>query len=213
MRRSRWVVLIVVSAGLVGALAWVWSNFAQIECQWACYRVGAAVSFEQAQARIGWFERPDAPPSFREQLVAKWGTGNQRFDLYLAQYLAQPVCTNALRSTFARHIGHREELLRRWSHWWLWRAPLEPNEQLASVLQYHRTLAAGPRTERVTWREVLDLQAVFCLSGQPDRARDLSPDNWAEHYRVWLETRGELPEIARPDTPLPDWQGPLPARP
>lgn len=213
MRRSRWVVLIVVCALLAGALAWGWSNFAQIECQWACYRVGAAPTFEQAQAHIGWFERPGAPASFREELVAKWGTGNQRFDFYLARYLGEPACSHALRSAFARHVGRRQELLRRWAHWWAWRAPLEPNEQVASVLDYHQTLAAAPDAERITWREVLDLQAVFCLTGQAERARDLSPDNWAEHYRVWRETRAELPEIARPDTPLPDWQGPVLARP
>ncbi len=212
MRRSRLVLLIALSA-VAAALIWAWAKRDLLQCQWACYRVGAAASFQEAQPQIEWFERPAAPATSRAVLVAKWGTGNQRFDLYLARYLGEARCSNALRRQFAAQLGQREELLARWAHWWAWRAPLEPGDQVASVLEYHETLLAEARAQPITWREVLDLQAVFYLTGQPQRARGLSPENWAEHYRVWRETKAALPEITRPAAPLPDWQGPLPERP
>jgi hypothetical protein len=62
----------------------------------------------------------------------------------------------------------------------------------------------------MTWREVLNLHAVFALSGCPDCANGLTAENWQQHYRRWLAERlAELPPVARPSKPFPDWQGPL----
>lgn len=213
MRRFGLALLIGLCAVLAVALLWVWAKRELLACQWACYRIGAAPSFEEALPQFAWFEQPSAPAAAQAVLVAKWGAGNQRFDFYLARYLAEARCSNSLRREFSAQLGRRPELLERWAHWWAWRAPLEPREQVASVLKYHETLLVQASTQPITWREVLDLQAVFYLTGQTARAQGLSPENWDEHYRVWREAQRVLPELNRPATPLPAWQGPLPRRP
>jgi hypothetical protein len=52
---------------------------------------------------------------------------------------------------------------------------------------------------------VLDLQALFQLTGHNDLAGGLSPDNWHHQYAIWRGRQpAELPEVTRPDTPLPE---------
>lgn len=200
--------LLVLAGMVIGA--WWYFHREQLARQWACYRVGAAGSFEQAQAEIAWFEKgPDREAQLGE-LVRKWGTGNQQFDLYLARHLGDPACSDLLRETFARELGRRAELLPRWAHSWSYRAPLEPDAQIASILSYFDALASVEPAEQITWREVLDLQAVFQLTGQGRLARGLSAANWHDRYRRWQQTRPhELPSVARPARPFADWRGPV----
>lgn len=213
--RLRVFMLLAVLAGVAGLAAiaiggWWYLNREQLARQWACYRVGAAGSFEQARAELAWFEHgPDRDARLGE-LVRKWGTGNQRFDLYLARYVDHPASSQALRETFSEELGRRRELLPRWAHYWSYRTPLEPDREVASIIAYFDTLASAERPlEPITWREVLNLQAVLQWSGQGRLARGLSPTNWRRRYRRWQETSpSQLPPIARPAKPFPDWRGP-----
>ncbi len=199
--------LVALIAGvLVGA--WAYVNWETLAWQWATYQMGAAESFEQAREQIAWFEQgPDAPERLRV-LVAKWGAGNPRFDQYLAQHAASGESSMALRRAFSRELGRRPELLPRWAHFWCWQAPIEPDRQITSILGYLDTLAFDDRAAAapsLTWRELLDLQAILALSDDVERAAHVAPGNWSEHYRVWHETRRDaMPHVPRPASPLPD---------
>ena len=200
---------LVVLAGIaIGG--WWYLNREQLARQWACYRVGAAESFEQARAELAWFENGPDRATRLSELAGKWGTGNQRFDLYLARYVEHADCSESLRETFSRELGRRTDLLRRWAHHFSYRASLEPDQEIASIIEYFDALAAADRPEEgVTWRQVLNLQAVFQLIGQGRLAQGLTPGNWHQGYRRWHQSRPlELPPIARPASPFPDWQGP-----
>jgi len=204
------VLVVAVLLAAVGLAGWCCVNRRQLARQWGCYRVAAAGSFRQAQAEIARFENaPDRHAQVAE-LVRKWGTGNQRFDLYLAAHVTHPASSETLREIFSEELDRRRRLAPRWAHYWSWRAPLEPDRQVASVVDYLDTLFRSDRPGTITWREVLDLRAVFHLTGQPQRGRGLSPTNWQDHYRVWQETRpAKLPHFTRPKKPFADWQGAL----
>jgi hypothetical protein len=200
-RAKLWVLVLAVLAAVAG---WAAVNRHRLARQWACYQVASAETFDQARRRLAWFEQEPGRAAKLDELVAKWGTGNPRFDRYLGEYLFQPECSEALRARFAARVGRRGRLLKRWAHYWSYRAPLPPRRQVASILRYHDTLYAEPG-KRITWREVPDLQAAFALLGQPERAGGLTPETWRDHYRVFQERRApELPDLARPDQPLPD---------
>jgi hypothetical protein len=203
--------LALLLAVLVAAAGWAAVNRQRLARQWACYRVGAAETFDAANREILWFEQGPDRRGRLDELVAKWGTGNPRFDLFLAHHVAQPASSEDLKAAFAARVGRDERLLTRWAHFWLWRAPLEPDVQAASILHYHDALLAAGEPTPITWREVLDLQALFVLCDRPDRAAGLSPETWRDRYRVFRESAPErLPELVRPEQPLPDWHGPLP---
>jgi len=197
-----WLRFLIVPVTLAGILVGAWwrVNRQRLQRQWDCYRVGAAESFDQARAEIIRCETaPDAEARIAE-LVQKWATGNRQFDLYLARYVHQPQCGTALRAAFSRELGRREGLLSRWAHHWSWQAPLEPNEQIASIVAYLDGLA---RCQTITWREVLDLQAVFELTGQGRLGRRLSPANWHTRFRRFQQVHsGRLPEVTRPEEPF-----------
>jgi len=206
----RLLLLLFVLVG-AGAGAWCYLNWQRLVRQSACYRVGVAPSFKEAQAEIAWFETGRDREAKLRELLRKWGTGNRQFDLYLAQHVGHAKSTEALREAFSLELAWREELVPRWAHYWSWRAPLEPDEQIASIIEYLDDLAAAETPKKITWREVLDLQAVFHLTGYRRLAHRLTPENWHERYRRWSETRpAKLPHITRPAKPFPDWQGPLP---
>jgi hypothetical protein len=173
--------------------------------------VGAAESYDVARARLGGLtEGPHAVERIRD-LVGYWGTGNARFDLFLAHYMGDSRSNDALRQGFSLELAWRDGLLGRWSRYWSWRAPLEPDLQIASVVDYFHLLARADPPRAITWREVLDLQAVFALTGQERLALRLSPENWRERFARWEDSRAaQLPHVARPDAPWDDWPGPLP---
>ncbi len=208
----RKLILAVVLAGIfVGA--WVYANRKQLARQWACYRVGAADSFEEAQDEIAWFESGSDRRERLAELARKWGTGNQRFDLYLARHLHLPACSSLLREVFCEEFDRRTELLPRWAHHWSWRAEREPDHQVESILIFLDGRVSAEQLRAITWREVLDLRAIFQLVGRAELARGLSPANWPDAYRRWQRTRpAELPRAGRPAEPFADWQGPAAQR-
>lgn len=199
------ITLFVVAGICVGT--WCYLNGGRLACQWASYRVGAAHTFDEAQAAITWFESgPDHKAKLRE-LVRKWGTGNQRFDLYLARHVRHADSTEPLREAFSLEFGWHEERLPRWAHYWSWQTPQEPDREIASILDYLDLLVTADTSKTITWREVLDLQAIFYLTGEPRLAKRLDPENWRDRYRRWREDdRGQLPHVPRPSHPFPDWQ-------
>ncbi len=197
---------ILVTAVLLvaaGCGTWLHVNWERLVRQWACYRVGSAETPEQVHADIAWFETgPDRDSRLRE-LVEKWGTGNQQFDLNLARYVDSPKSSEQLRKVFSRELAWRRELLPRWAHYWSWRAKLEPDEQIASIVGYLDDVASAKTPKPITWREVLDLQAVFQLTGAERLAPRLSPENWLSRYRRWQQIRPpKLPHVFRPKEPL-----------
>jgi len=208
-----WLRLLITFVALaaigVGLGAYLYRR--QLAREWALYRVGAARTLDAAKTEIAWFESgPDRQRKLR-QLADKWATGNQRFDLHLAQYLADPQCPEDLREAFSLGFGWHGERLPRWAHHWSWRAEQEPDREIAAILAYLDLLAGGESSKTIAWREVLDLQAIFCLAGEPDLARRLDPANWRDRYRDWRKRNpGEFRHVARPAEPFPEWEGPVP---
>ena len=192
------LLLLAVAAG-----AYWYINRRELARQYHCYRVGAAESFEQARHEIAWFQTGTDHAARLRELTRKWGTGNRQFDLHLAQYLHHADCGQSLREAFSIELDRRKELLSRWAHYWSFRTPQEPDEEIAAILRSLDVLALQEPPPSITWREVLNLQAVFQLIGAPSHARGLSPTNWHEHYHGWQQTRpGELPRVTRPQQPF-----------
>src|SRR3989337_2211904 len=114
-----------------------------------------------------------------------------------------------MRKAFSLEFGWREECLPRWAHYWSWHTPQEPDREIASMVAYLDVLQTAAPSKTITWREVLDLQAIFLLTGEPRLAKRLDPENWRDRYRRWRESHREnLPHVARPGEPFPDWEGP-----
>lgn len=200
------LLLAVLCAGVGGYL-----YRRKIADQWAVYQVGAAVSFDQARREIARLERgPHRDAAIRE-LVSKWGTGNPQYDLFLARYVDHPQSSEMIREAFSLEFAWREDLLPRWAHYWAWKPSRDPAERLDSIVEFLNVLLRAESTRRLTWREILDLQAVFQLTGRPDLALRLKPENWRERYVRWQQERkAAMPRIARPEKPFPDWEGPIP---
>ena len=207
------ITAVVLAAAAVGA--WVYVNHRRLANQWegqlGSYRVGRAETLQEAVAQIAALEQgPDRRKRLRE-LTGKWGTGNQRFDFYLAEHVRSGQSSELLRQTFSLEFAWREPLLGRWARYWCWQSATGPDERRASIVEYLDVLVGADPPGEITWREVLDLQAVFQLSGQPGLAVRLKPENWRARYRAWQKTRpAPLPRIGRPETPFADWEGPPP---
>ncbi len=194
--------------GLAGGLWWYYGNGAGT--QWTAYRIGQAASYREAAGQIAALERRRDRDVVLRELAAGWGTGNQQFDFYLARRASDPQAGEALRQAFSLELSWRPELLTRWAHYWSWRVKPSPADEIASIAEYLDALATAEPPRRLTWREVLNLQAVFALTGQPELALRLAPDNWQGRYRGWRGQRGERLDVERPGAPFPDWQGALP---
>jgi hypothetical protein len=195
------VLLLLAGAAAIGGYV----LRAALAQQWALYRVATAGSPTAAQRELAWFERgPDAPAQLRE-LVSHWGTGHPQFDLALAGYLSRPECSEALREAFSHEFAWREELLPRWAHFWAWHAAANPDEEIRSVTEYLQLLSTSDPPKTIPWREVLDLQAIFAITGQIRLAHRLSPQNWQERFQQWLQQRATpLPSVPRPKEPFPE---------
>jgi hypothetical protein len=202
-------IALLVFAGLAG-VGCFYFEFDPLGRQVAGYRVGAAENYAQACREISWFEQGADRESKLRELVAGWGTGNQKFDLYLARYLGDPKCGEPLRQAFALEFAWRPEVLPRWAQFWRWRSKLPPAEEINSINEYLATLVLVDPPKQLTWREVLDLQAVFELTGRAELARRLAPDNWPARYQRWSETVAKPSEVTRPKLPFPDWKGSVP---
>ncbi len=200
------LVFVLVAGVFVGA--WGYVNRQRLAWQWACYDVGSAGSYDEARRQLARFEQGSDVPERLRVLAGKWGDGNPRFDQHLARYATDGESSMALRQAFSTELGRRPDLLPRWAHYWCWQTPLAPSRQIASILTYLDTLAfndGAPASEALTWREVLDLQAIFTISGDSGRAARVTPETWREHYRVWREaSQPALENVPRPADPLPD---------
>mgnify|MGYP005841735925 CR=1 FL=1 len=210
-----WVRAAVLAALLAGAGAgaWYYLDSERLARQWSIYRLGHVETLAQARLEIVRLETGRDRQAAVRDLVAKWGTGNAQFDLYLAWYVGQPSSSELLRETFSLEFAWREPLLARWACYWSWRAPQEPDAEVASLVAHLETLVSGDPPALIPWREVLNLQAVFALTGRAPLAKRLQPDNWRQRYRAWREAvQGAVPHVARPEAPFPDWRGPIPDR-
>ncbi len=209
MRRLLLLTIVFGTGVAVGALGYgTWTQRAALKRGWVTYQAARATDYEQARRHIAWCETQPQRDAKLQALVARFGTGRVMFDEHLARYLTRPRASESLRAAFSQELGRRPELLERWAFYWTWRSILEPNEELAGVARYLETLALVDAPRALTWREVLDVQAVFTLTDQAPLAAGLSPDNWRERRAKWQP--GEDRRLTRPDRPFPDWQGPLP---
>jgi hypothetical protein len=193
-------------AGIAALGWWYYAGQERVTQQIATYRIGTAANFQQAQRDIVRFEQGPGLEAKLAQLVAGWGTGNSKFDLYLARHLGSAQCSEALRKAFSLELAWRPVLLARWAHYWSWQTKQQPSEEVASIVRYLEALQSADNPPEITWRQVLEVQAVFILSGQPDLATRLSPDNLVDRYRRWSQSvqDGQLAAVQRPEQPFPD---------
>lgn len=202
-------VLLCALAGLVAGFWWRGGGGA-VGQHLSAYRIGHSASYSQAAREIATLERsPDADETLRA-LAAGWGTGNQPFDYYVARRVSDPQASEALRRAFSLELSWRPELLPRWAHYWSWRVKQPPAEEIRSIAEYLDALAKADPPRHMTWREVLNLQAAFALTGQIELAKRLTPENWLGRYRGWEAKHASSKEVLRPKAPLPNWRGPLP---
>jgi hypothetical protein len=201
----RWKILIgllLLAGAGVGCCWYVNRDF--LQRHWMIYQVGAATTYQEAKPVLAWFDAPPDRSVRVPALVERFGRGNDRFDLYLAQYVDDRDSSEPLRQAFSRELATRDGLLARWTNYWSWRAVKPPDEEIASILAYLEVLRVAPSTT-LPWREVLNLQGVFQGTGQPELARGLTPDNWRDRYRHWrLDRPARLPHVERPSSPMPE---------
>jgi len=188
MRLRMRILLLLAALVALAAVGWGYACRQELVRQVALYRVGAAASYDEARQAIAWFElQPGRSEKLRE-LVRKWGTGNEPFDRYLARYVSDPASGEARREAFSLNLAWNDEHLPRWANYWQSRSGSSPEQRTRSLLAHLDLLLDAPSPPSLTWREVLDLQAVFTLAGHPRLAHRLSPENWSARYRLW---RGE----------------------
>ena len=193
--------LLVFATIAIGSLCCVYRD--TLLRQWACYRVGNAESFDRARDEIAWFEQGADRRQRLAELVRAWSTGNPTFDLYLARYVDHPDSSDLVRKLFSKELGRRPELLARWARYWSYRAKLEPDREIETVVEYLDMKISAGTSKPLTWREVLDLQAALELLGYREPAVGLTPDNWQVRYRNWQLVRGaKPPHIERPEEPF-----------
>src|SRR5690606_10039231 len=119
----------------------------------------------------------------RMALTARWQTGNERFDEHLARYMDDSQCSEDLREAFSLELSARR-LLQAWAG--AWKAQHDDWEEEAnSVTRYLEALYAAEPQRTLTWREVLEFQALLVLRGQDELAHRLTPNNWRLRYERW----------------------------
>ncbi len=182
--------------------------------QWELYRLIECETWSDARGRLAWFEAEPRRAQKLDLLVSRWGTGHTIFDEHLVRYACQARGADALREALAGQLSRRPELLPRWAHYWAWKSTLSPADEMESVCRYLATLIQAEPPRSITWREVLDVQAVLTLEGHPDLAAQVAAERWQEPYRRWVAAGGGLPlrTVRRPELPLPEWVGAPPDR-
>ena len=149
MRVCRQILRAILLLAVLSLAVWCYIYREPLARQWSLYRVGAAATRQEAEAELVRCETDPDEDAMIGELVDKWGTGNRQFDLRLADHLDAPSCGESLRQAFAGQISHQTELLQRWAHYWSWRSPLPPEQQMASVVAYLDVMAADP-SRRIT---------------------------------------------------------------
>ena len=222
-RSGRRFVALLLALAVAAVAAWWVRGHVAVGTQLAGYRVGQMPTYAEAAEQLVEIEQSRDPAALRE-LVSGWGTGNDRFDYYLARYVVEPRSSETLREAFSRELSWRPALLPRWAHFWSWQVKQPPAEEIASIQRYLAALLRAEPPRKLNWREVLALQAVFVLTGRAEEARRLDTENWRARYGAGagFEGRGSGKEddehtapldaapVQRPDMPLPSWNGPLP---
>lgn len=210
MRRF-WLALgLAAACGGLAAGVWFYWHPLPVGVWMTASRVGSAPTFSLAKRELREIDSGPQREEKLRQLVAGWSTGNAQFDLYLARYLGEPECSDELRKLFSLELGWRPELLPRWGQYWAWHSPQEPAEEVESIAEYLAALASLDPPRPLSWRETLNLQAAIVLTGDAELARRLMPERWLRRYRQWSAVRSDWRSVVRPDSPLPDWQGPVP---
>ena len=181
MKRFLWLAVIVVAAG---SALWLYARRDALRLQWECYQVTRAANYQDFQQRMEQFERRSRDSSPLEALVARWHTGNERFDDFLASYLFDPQCSDRLREAFSRELSWRQELPAAWARHWRAQKP-DVDGQIASLRRYLEALEAAGPPRTITWRDVLDFQAVLVISRHEKLAHRLTPDNWRGRFARW----------------------------
>jgi hypothetical protein len=209
--RLRWrflLVLLLIATAVGGA--WAYLHQEQLARTWEMSRVAAASNYGEAKAILSPFDQePDRDAKLR-QMMGKWGTGNPRFDFYLARYVGDADSSESARELFSYELGWRSGLLDRWAYYWSWQAG-DPNREMAELAGYLDLVVKTNAAKPLTWREVLNVQAMFQLTGDSDAALRLSPANWSSRYRSWrAEHPGELPHAESRQMPFDDWSGGVP---
>ncbi len=208
---QRFWLAIGMAAALGGLAAGVWFYWHPLPLGvWMTVsRIGSAPTFSLAKRELREIDSrgPQREDRLRE-LVAGWGTGNPQFDLYLAQFLGEPECSDELREAFSLELGWRPDLLPRWGRYWAWHSPQDPAEEIESIIEYLAALASVEPPRRLSWRETLNLQGAIAVTGDAELARRLMPDGWRGRFQAWVVSRPDWRRIVRPDSPLPDWQEP-----
>lgn len=180
-------VFLILGAGAGG---WWYANRHAIDRRRAVLRVAQAPSLALAQPQLLWFETPPDVDEKLAALVNHWGTGDARFDDLLVQHLGDPACGDALRKRFAEELAWRPAARPLWAQAWRQRTRQPPDQEIAAILDFLEALAAADAPPRLSWRQVLDVQAVFELEGRGELAAWLTPENCLPRYRAW-KTRGD----------------------
>lgn len=205
MRRFLFRAFALVFVGLITAGGfWAYGNQELLDCQLRCFHIGRAESYAEAQRQIAWFETQFDCDAKLQVLVSRWGEGNPQFDEYLARYVVDPASSDALRQAFSLQFARRPEQLPRWAHFWRYKASLPPDEAVESVLGYFETVATAEPARWITWRDVLDLQAILTLADCGELGQRLTPENYRGRCQKWIEAGRPKPaKLERPRTALP----------
>src|SRR5689334_3626886 len=107
MRRLVFLALAVI---LAMAVVWLYSRRDELRLQWACYEVTSAPDYVTFQQRMAEFQQEGETYPRLRTLVNRWQTGNERFDEFLARYLFDAPCSEALREAFSRELAWRDGL-------------------------------------------------------------------------------------------------------
>lgn len=190
MSPRRRLLLSILALGVVVVGTALYRQRERFAIQMACYRVGAATNYEAAIEELASFEQPPNRDAKLRALVARFGTGNPRFDRYLTQYAYDAQASDDFRRALSLEFGWRPEAIPLWGAAWRERKA-SVAEEITSVRRYLEALYVAEPPRELTWRDVLDIQAVFALTGQADLARRLTPDNWRGRYERWLAAEGQ----------------------
>jgi hypothetical protein len=211
-RRKRLWMIGMLAAVAVGIGVFRWRG--ELAAHWASYQVASAGSYAAAARRIKQFEAAPDRAAKIQALVDAWGRGDPRYDYYLARYVRSPQCGDELRQAFSLEFSWRPELLSRWGHFWSWHSAADPADEQAHLRGYFDALASVEPPRRITWRDVLDLQALCDRTGQGELAERMKPDDWIDAYRRWIDKEPQwTAHRQRPEAPFHDWQGAIPPRP